>query len=146
MVRVYNILEDSKRIYVISEFLKGTELQKRVIAQNTLFEEKNALLITRKIADALLAYLEVGLIYLDLRCEKILFINESLNSLDIKLVDNGTSVPYLPGQNLNLDQLNYQFTVSTFKCSASKFLRTHCSARQSSTHAESSMRKVWYGV
>jgi serine/threonine protein kinase len=104
LVRVYDIMEDSKRIYVISEFLKGTELQKRVIAQNTLFEEKNALLITRKIADALLAYLEVGLIYLDLRCEKILFINESLNSLDIKLVDNGTSVPYLPGHNLNLDQ------------------------------------------
>jgi len=34
-------------------------------------------------------------------------------SLDIKLVDNGTSVPY-KGGNINLDELDYKFTDTLF--------------------------------
>jgi len=55
-------MEDSKRLYIISEFLQGNELQKKVISEGTL-SEKQAVIVIKKVIEALQAYVQNGLIY-----------------------------------------------------------------------------------
>lgn len=84
--------------------MNGIELQKIIISQKPYDERKSIQIITQVI-EALFNYLSNGLIYLDLRCEKIMLIDDE----KIKLVDNGSSIPY-DGTNLSLEALDYNLT------------------------------------
>ena len=93
---IYWYKDTEKKIYIGSEFVQGTELQKLVLTKGPLssFQVQH---IIASLAKVIQGYQDVGLVYTDIRAEKILVTGntDSLpdKNVPIKIIDNGNSVP-----------------------------------------------------
>jgi serine/threonine protein kinase len=91
VAKIYDVVDTDKKIYISAEILEGVELQKRVITQGPL-KEAQALNIVKTLASLLRVYQSKGMIYSDLRGEKLILGAEHPDKIDFKVVDNGNSL------------------------------------------------------
>ena len=88
ILRLFEVIEDSKNFYLIMELCTGGELLSRVT--NNRYKEKEAAKLMEQIVLAVVYCHEKGICHRDLKPQNILFCNESPNS-PIKVVDFGLS-------------------------------------------------------
>lgn len=89
IVGLYEFYESSKYIYMVLEFLSGGELFDRIIEKGQ-YSEKNAALLVRDVATALLYLHENNIVHRDLKPENLIYANDEENS-PIKITDFGLS-------------------------------------------------------
>ena len=93
ILRLFQVIEDSKNIYLIMELCSGGELCSRM--QNNHYKEKEAAKLMEQITSAVAYCHEKGICHRDLKPQNILFWNENPNS-PVKIVDFGISKIYDP--------------------------------------------------
>ena len=102
ILRLFEVIEDSKKFYLIMELCSGGELLSRMT--NNRYREKEAAKLIDQIASAVAYCHEKGICHRDLKPQNILFCNENPNS-PIKVVDFGISKIFNP----SLSSLNEEF-------------------------------------
>jgi len=93
ILRLFDVIEDSKYFYLIMELCTGGELLSRMI--NNRYKEKWAAKLMEQIVSAVVYCHEKGICHRDLKPQNILFYNEDENS-PVKIVDFGISKIYNP--------------------------------------------------
>ena len=93
ILRLFEVIEDSKSFYLIMELCTGGELLSRM--ENNHYKEKEAAKLMEQIVSAVSYCHEKGICHRDLKPQNILFCNESPDS-PIKIVDFGISKIYDP--------------------------------------------------
>ena len=108
ILRLFEVIEDSKSFYLIMELCTGGELLSRMT--NNHYKEKEAAKLMEQIVSAVVYCHEKGICHRDLKPQNILFCNESPDS-PIKIVDFGISKIYDP----SLSSLKEDFGDAEFK-------------------------------
>ena len=93
ILRLFDVIEDSKYFYLIMELCTGGELLSRM--SKNRYKEKAAAKLMEQIVSAVSYCHEKGICHRDLKPQNILFYNEDENS-PIKIVDFGISKIYNP--------------------------------------------------
>jgi calcium/calmodulin-dependent protein kinase I len=86
-VRLFEIFETSKRLYMVMELLTGGELFDRIVKKGS-FSEKEASEVVRNVTDALKYLHGIGIVHRDLKPENLLFLTPEADS-PIKITDFG---------------------------------------------------------
>jgi len=92
VIKLYEIFEDSRYIYLIMEECNGGELFQRIfqrISEKNLYSEKDAAMIFKQIMNAVCHCHSLNICHRDLKPENLLFLNSSNDSL--KVIDFGLS-------------------------------------------------------
>jgi calcium-dependent protein kinase len=104
LVKVYEILEDSDYLYIITEYCQGEDLMTFLIKRKTISENLVKIIIKQLLqAINYLHTLKIPIIHKDIRPESI-FIHEeveNLNDITIKLGDFVTSFFFLKNKNIS---------------------------------------------
>lgn len=110
-MKVLDVFEDEKGLYVASEILQEGHLLERVLLSKHL-SEAESFAILRQIVSGLLFYLEKGFVHFDVRSEKVLLVEKSSNK--VKIADNGSSKPFGPGKkaSFNPDKITVSLPLS----------------------------------
>ena len=87
-MRVFELLQDNTDIYVVTEFIKGGELLKRLIDNNS-FSEKQAAFIIYQILQGLNNLHGERIVHRDLKLENILLDSPDPSNFSIKIADFG---------------------------------------------------------
>jgi len=88
ILRIYEVFQDQKRYYLITELCTGGELFDE-IAKKSVFSEKDAAIIIEQILEAISYCHSKSIVHRDLKPENILI--DSANKNNIKVIDFGTS-------------------------------------------------------
>lgn len=86
-VKLYEIFEDEKYIYLVMELLTGGELFDRIV-QAGHFSERQAVDVVRDVASALHYMHGIGIVHRDLKPENLIYLQKQADS-PIKLTDFG---------------------------------------------------------
>ena len=89
ILKLYEVFEDDKRYYLVTELCKGGELFDEII-NKVQFSEKEAATIVQQILQAVAYCHSLGIVHRDLKPENVLIDKELNNTL--KIIDFGTSV------------------------------------------------------
>ncbi len=95
LMKVYELLEDDKFYYIVSELLLGGELYERIIQQKK-FSEHDAAKIIHQILLGLNYMHKRNIAHRDIKPENILMESKELQNLNIKLTDFGFAKFYDP--------------------------------------------------
>ena len=87
IMEVYEVFEDTKKVYIVSEYCKGGELFD-IISKKRNFSEKEACIIMEQLLSGICYSHKNGIVHRDLKPENILLEDKSRN-LEIKIVDWG---------------------------------------------------------
>jgi len=98
ILRIYEIFQDQKRYYLITELCTGGELFDE-IAKKSNFSEKGAAIIIEQILEAISYCHSKSIVHRDLKPENILI--DSTNKNNIKVIDFGTSQKMKPKQKMS---------------------------------------------
>jgi len=102
IVKFYSVIQSSHYIYIVSELIKGGELNSLIMKQN--INEGQAALVTYYILEALHYLHNCGIVHRDIKPENVLIETIPKGSEEIitnvKLIDFGFSRIFLPGQTL----------------------------------------------
>jgi calcium-dependent protein kinase len=99
---IFELLEDSDKYYIVSEFIRGGELFDRIVTLKT-FNEAKAVHVIHQILLALNYIHSNGIMHRDLKPENILLESEDQGNLDVKLSDFGFATYYkTDGEGVNL--------------------------------------------
>jgi len=99
ILRLYEVFEDKKYIYLVTEFCQGGELFDEIIARGK-FSERDAAHVIKQLLSAI-AYCHTRKIcHRDLKPENILIDNKE--TLSIKLIDFGTSQKFEDEEKMEL--------------------------------------------
>lgn len=93
IVKIVEVIEDSRYIYIVQELCVGGELFERIIKQR-LFSEEIAARYMYQILSAVVHCHRLNIVHRDLKPENILFETTSENSI-LKVIDFGISTKYL---------------------------------------------------
>ncbi len=88
ILRLFEVFEDQKNIYLVTEFCEGGELFDEIISRKN-FTEKDAAQIIKQVLSAIAYCHSQNVCHRDLKPENILIDNREKNT--IKLIDFGTS-------------------------------------------------------
>ena len=88
---MYEVFEDEKRYYLVTELCKGGELFDEIVTK-VQFSEKEAATIIQQILQAVSYCHNLGIVHRDLKPENVLIDKELNNTL--KIIDFGTSVQF----------------------------------------------------
>jgi calcium-dependent protein kinase len=91
ILKLYEVFEDEKRYYLVTELCKGGELFDEIVTK-VQFSEKEAATIIQQILQAVAYCHNLGIVHRDLKPENVLIDKELNNSL--KVIDFGTSVQF----------------------------------------------------
>lgn len=92
IVKMYEYLEDEKRIYIVTEICKGGELFDEILNRSK-FDERDAAVVMKQLLSAINYCHKKNIVHRDLKPENMLL--ESDRDLEkIKVVDFGTSLVY----------------------------------------------------
>jgi len=86
-VKLYEMFETSKRLYMVMELLTGGELFDRIVAKGS-FSEKEASEVIKCVTDAISYIHKIGIVHRDLKPENLLFLSKDGDS-PIKITDFG---------------------------------------------------------
>ena len=96
IMRVFELLQDSTDIYIVTEFLKGGELMDRLVECSTFSEQRAAYIMFQILSG--LSYLHgQNIVHRDLKLENILLVSQNRSILDIKIADFGFATKIKPG-------------------------------------------------
>ena len=96
IMRVFELLQDTTDIYIVTEFLKGGELMDRLVECST-FSEQRAAYIMFQILSGLSYLHSQRIVHRDLKLENILLVSQDRSILDIKIADFGFATKIKPG-------------------------------------------------
>jgi calcium-dependent protein kinase len=99
ILRLYEVFEDKKYIYLVTEFCQGGELFDEIIARGK-FNERDAAVIIKQLLSAISYCHSKKVSHRDLKPENILIDNKE--TLQIKLIDFGTSQRFEDEENMEL--------------------------------------------
>mmetsp|Transcript_1056 Transcript_1056/g.1953 ORF Transcript_1056/g.1953 Transcript_1056/m.1953 type:complete len:494 (-) Transcript_1056:28-1509(-) len=91
ILKLYEVFEDDKRYYLVTELCKGGELFDEIVTK-VQFSEREAATIIQQILQAVSYCHTLGIVHRDLKPENVLIDKELNNTL--KIIDFGTSVQY----------------------------------------------------
>eukprot|EP00954_Amorphochlora_amoebiformis_P020510 1339865-Amorphochlora_amoeboformis.AAC.1 len=86
-VRLEEIFETNKKLYLVMEKLSGGELFDRIVAKGS-YSEKEASQLIKSVATALSYLHKIGIVHRDLKPENLIYANNDKDSL-IKITDFG---------------------------------------------------------
>jgi len=86
-VRLYEIFETSKKLYMVLDYLQGGELFDHIVARGS-YSEKEASVIVRDVASALQYLHGIGIVHRDLKPENLLYTDKTPDAI-IKITDFG---------------------------------------------------------
>ena len=99
ILKIFDLYEDKRNYYIITEYCSGGELYDRIKKLHT-FTEKQAALLMKQILSSVNYLHSNGIVHRDLKAENILFESTDSNS-GIKIIDFGISRKILKGQMLS---------------------------------------------
>mmetsp|Transcript_19920 Transcript_19920/g.28025 ORF Transcript_19920/g.28025 Transcript_19920/m.28025 type:complete len:333 (-) Transcript_19920:202-1200(-) len=86
-VKLEEIFETNKKLYLVMEKLSGGELFDRIVAKGS-YSEKEASVLIQSVAEALQYLHSIGIVHRDLKPENLIYANRDANSV-IKITDFG---------------------------------------------------------
>lgn len=98
ILRIYEVYQDKKRYFLITELCTGGELFDE-IAKKMTFSERDAAIIIQQILEAIAYWHTKNIVHRDLKPENVLI--DSANKNNIKVIDFGTSHKMKPKQKMN---------------------------------------------
>ena len=106
IMEVYEVFEDTKKVYIVSEYCKGGELFD-IISKKGNFSEKEACIIMEQLLSGICYSHKNGIVHRDLKPENILLEDKSRN-LEIKIVDWGYATQMKQRERLHeMDGISY---------------------------------------
>ena len=102
IVNIFEIFEDSKKYYIITEILDGGELFEFITNQGT-FMESDAAILMKQILQGVNYLHSQYIVHRDLKPENIMLIAKpnSGKKYSLKIIDFGTAIQIRPGQKIN---------------------------------------------
>ncbi|CAD8066872.1 unnamed protein product [Paramecium sonneborni] len=98
IVKLYELFEDDKNYYLVTEYCSGGELFDRIKSMN-FFSEKKAAELMRQILSAVWYCHNQKIVHRDLKPENLLFVSDSPDA-DLKVIDFGTSRKFENGKRM----------------------------------------------
>ncbi|CAD8142780.1 unnamed protein product [Paramecium pentaurelia] len=98
IVKLYELFEDDKNYYLVTEYCSGGELFDRIKKMN-FFSEKKAAELMRQILSAVWYCHNQKIVHRDLKPENLLFVSDSPDA-DLKVIDFGTSRKFETGKRM----------------------------------------------
>jgi calcium-dependent protein kinase len=98
IINIYEIFEDRKKYYIITEFCEGGELFEQ-ITKKGFYNELEAAKIIKQILQAVNYLHQLNIVHRDIKPENIMLLSHTHN-LDLKLIDFGTAVDVPKGKRL----------------------------------------------
>mmetsp|Transcript_26332 Transcript_26332/g.25512 ORF Transcript_26332/g.25512 Transcript_26332/m.25512 type:complete len:146 (+) Transcript_26332:201-638(+) len=99
IIRMYEVFLDKKYMYIVTELVKGGELQDEILNKGRLVE-RNAAVLMRELLMAV-SYMHIrGIVHRDLKPENIL-LEENKDFSQIKVIDFGTAAQIKEGETLS---------------------------------------------
>ena len=92
IVKMYEFLEDDKRIYIVTEICKGGELFDEILNRSK-FTEKDAITVMRRLLSAINYCHKQNIVHRDLKPENML-LEQDKDLEKMKIVDFGTSLSF----------------------------------------------------
>ena len=106
IMEVYEVFEDTKKVYIVSEYCKGGELFD-IISKKRNFSEKEACIVMEQLLSGICYSHKNGIVHRDLKPENILMEDTSSN-LTIKIVDWGCATQMKQRERLHeMDGISY---------------------------------------
>lgn len=99
IVKMYEFLEDEKRIYIVTEICKGGELFDEILSRSK-FDEKDAAIVMRQLLSAINYCHKKKIVHRDLKPENML-LEQDKDLEKLKIVDFGTSLTFDPDRALD---------------------------------------------
>jgi calcium-dependent protein kinase len=99
IVKMYEFLEDEKRIYIVTEICKGGELFDEILNRSK-FDEKDAGVVMRQLLSAINYCHKKNIVHRDLKPENML-LEQDKDLEKLKIVDFGTSLTFDPDRALD---------------------------------------------
>ena len=100
IANIFEIFEDSKKYYIIMEFLEGGELFDAITSIGS-FSEESACQIMKQILSAIFYLHSSNIVHRDLKPENIMLLQKPQNdNYHIKLIDFGTAKEFKPGKKM----------------------------------------------
>ena len=96
IVNIYEIFEDRKKYYIITEFCEGGELFEQ-ITKKGFYNELEAAKIIKQILQAVNYLHQLNIVHRDIKPENIMLLS---HNLDLKLIDFGTALEVPKGKRL----------------------------------------------
>ncbi|KRF08096.1 serine/threonine protein kinase [Paenibacillus sp. Soil766] len=81
----YGTFEESKRLYLVTEFIKGQTVEDLIFERGAQFAEKDALILIRRLLDIVLFIHEHGIVHLDIRIPNVIIDEERMSLIDFGL-------------------------------------------------------------
>jgi calcium-dependent protein kinase len=101
ITKIFEIFADSKKYYIIMEFLEGGELFEAITNIGS-FTENSACKVMKQILSAVLYLHSNHIVHRDLKPENIMLTQKPKNgNYQIKLIDFGTAKIFRPGKKMN---------------------------------------------
>ena len=98
-VKMYEFLEDEKRIYIVTEICKGGELFDEILNRSK-FDERDAAVVMKQLLSAINYCHQKNIVHRDLKPENML-LEQDRDLEKIKIVDFGTSLVYDESRSLD---------------------------------------------
>ncbi len=98
-VKMYEFLEDEKRIYIVTEICKGGELFDEILSR-AKFDESDAAIVMKQLLSAINYCHKKNIVHRDLKPENML-LEQDRDLEKIKIVDFGTSLVYDESRKLD---------------------------------------------
>lgn len=99
IVKMFEFLEDEKRIYIVTEICKGGELFDEILNRSK-FDEKDAAVVMRQLLSAINYCHKKSIVHRDLKPENML-LEQDKDLEKLKIVDFGTSLSFDPERALD---------------------------------------------
>lgn len=99
IVKMYEFLEDEKRIYIVTEICKGGELFDEILNKSK-FDEKDAMVVMKQLLSAINYCHKKSIVHRDLKPENML-LEQDKDLEKLKIVDFGTSLTFDPDRALD---------------------------------------------
>lgn len=99
IVKMYEFLEDEKRIYIVTEICKGGELFDEILNRSK-FNEQDAAIVMKRLLSAINYCHSNKIVHRDLKPENIL-LEQDKDLEKLKIVDFGTSLSFNPDNSLD---------------------------------------------
>jgi calcium-dependent protein kinase len=100
IISIYEIFEDSKNYYIMSELIEGGELFEEITNRGS-FSEIDAAKIMKQLLTSVNYLHNKNIVHRDLKPENIMMINKHSNNFEIKLIDFGTAKSFEKGDKLS---------------------------------------------